>query len=79
MPRAGPSRSQRQPPQTQTQRYGRSQRRHEDEDDAEELVAENYEDDDEPGMEDTNTVRATLIGYIYSFHFSSIWLHLNRT
>ena len=63
MPRAGPSRSQRQPSQTQTQRYGRSQRRHEDEDDAEEIVAENYEDDDEPGMEDASTVRATLVGY----------------
>lgn len=59
MPRAGPSRS-RQPSQTQTQiqRYGRSQRRHEEEDEAEEIIAENYEDDDEPGMEDTNTVRA---------------------
>ncbi len=65
MPRAGPSRSQRQPSQTQTQRYGRSQRRHEDEDDAEEIVAETYEDDDdEPGREDTNTVRAALIGCI---------------
>lgn len=67
MPRAGPSRSQRQPSQTQTQRYGRSQRsqrRHEDSDDAEEIAVENYEDDDEPGMEDTGTVRATLIGYI---------------
>jgi hypothetical protein len=65
MPRAGPSRSQRQPSQIQTQRYGRSQRRHEDEDDAEEIVAENYEDEDEPGMGDSNTVRATLIGYIF--------------
>jgi hypothetical protein len=64
MPRAGPSRSQRHPSQTQTQRYGRSQRRHEDEDGAEEIVAETYEDDDEPGMEDTNTVRAALIGCI---------------
>ena len=59
MPRAGPSRS-RQSSQTQTQRYGRSQRRHEEEDEAEEIIAENYEDDDEPGMEDTHTVRACL-------------------
>ena len=59
MPRAGPSRSQRQPSQTQTQRYGRSQRRREEEDDAEEIV---FEDDDEPGMQDTNTVSAALIG-----------------
>ena len=65
MPRAGPSRSQRQPSQTQTQRYGRSQRRREEEDDAEEIVFENYEDDDEPGMQDTNTVSAALIGYIF--------------
>ena len=64
MPRAGPSRSQRRPSQTQTQRYVRSQRRHEDDDDTEEIVAENYGEDDEPGMEDTNTVRAALIGYI---------------
>jgi hypothetical protein len=64
MPRAGPSRSQRQPSQTQTQRYGRSQRRQEDEDNAEEIVAENYEDDDEPGIEGTNTVRAALFGYV---------------
>ena len=62
MPRAGPSRSQRQPSQTQTQRYGRSQRRREEEDDAEDIVFENYEDDDEPGMQDTNTVSAALIG-----------------
>ena len=66
MPRAGPSRSQRQPSQSQTQSYGRSQRhRHdEDEEDAEEIAAENYEDDDEPGMEDTDTVRAALVDYI---------------
>ena len=62
MPRAGPSRSQRQPSQTQTQRYGRSQRRREEEDDAEDIVFENYEDDDELGMQDTNTVSAALIG-----------------
>lgn len=73
MPRAGPSRSQRQPSQSQSQRYGRSQRRHEDEDEAEEIVAENYEDDDEPGMGDTTTVRAALIRY------NLIRLHLNRT
>ena len=73
MPRAGPSRSQRQPSQSHSQRYGRSQRRHEDEDEAEEIVAENYEDDDEPGMGDTNTVRAALIRY------NLIRLHSNRT
>lgn len=78
MPRAGPSRSQRQPSQTQTQRYGRSQRRHEDEDDAEEIVAENYEDYDEPGMEDASTVRAALIGYISNL-FNLIRLYFNRT
>jgi hypothetical protein len=58
MPRAGPSRSQRQPPQTQTQRYGRSQRRLEDDDDDEEIAVQNSEDDEEPGMDDANTVRA---------------------
>ena len=80
MPRAGPSRSQRQPSQTQTQRYGRSQRRHEDEDDAGDIAAENHEDDDEPGMDDTGTVRATLIGYISKLcRFNLIWLHFNRT
>jgi hypothetical protein len=73
MPRAGPSRSQRQPSQSQSQRYGRSQRRHEDEDGAEDIVAENYEDEDEPSMGDTNTVRAALISY------KLIQLHLNRT
>jgi hypothetical protein len=73
MPRAGPSRSQRQPSQTQTQtqRYGRSRRRHEDEDDAEEIVPENYDDEDEPGMQDTNTVRAALISCnLTRLHFS---------
>jgi hypothetical protein len=64
MPRAGPSRSQRQPPQTQTQRYGRSQRRLEDDDDDEEIAVQNSEDDEEPGMDDANTVRAALVGYI---------------
>jgi hypothetical protein len=57
MPRAGPSRSQRQP--SQTQRYGRSQRRLEDEDD-DEMVVQNSEDEDETGMDDTTTVRAAL-------------------
>ncbi len=70
MPRAGPSRSQRQPSQTQTHRYGRSQRRIEDENDDEEIVVGNYEDDDEP-MEDTNTVRAAPIVYTSSFFGSS--------
>jgi hypothetical protein len=81
MPRAGPSRSQRQPSQTQTQRYGRSQRHHEDEDDAEEILAENYEDDDGPGMEDTNTVRAALIATFltYSCRFNLIRVYFNRT
>jgi hypothetical protein len=50
--------------QTQTQHYGCSQRCHEDEDDAEEIVAENYEDDNDPGMQDGDAVRAVLIGYI---------------
>ncbi len=66
MPHAGPSRSRRHPSQTQTQRYGRSQRRLEEEDDDEEIAVENYEDEDEPGMEDAGTVRAALIGYISS-------------
>ena len=60
MPRAGPSRSQRQPSQTQTQRYGRSQRRLEDED--EEIAVQNSEDDEGHGVDDSNTVRAALVG-----------------
>jgi hypothetical protein len=62
MPRAGPSRSQRQPSQTQTQRYGRSQRRLEDEDEDEEIAIPNSEDDEEPGMDDTNSVRDAPVG-----------------
>lgn len=56
---------QRQPSQTQTQRYGRSQRRREDEDDAEEIVAETYEDEDQPDVEDSNTVRAAYISVLF--------------
>jgi hypothetical protein len=58
MPRAGPSRSQRQPSQTETQRYSRSQRRVEDDDEEEVIEAANYEDDDEPNLDDAGTVRA---------------------
>lgn len=54
MPRAGPSRSQRQfsrtqPPTqnpTQTQRYGRSQRRVEDEEEDEEIALDEDDEDD---------------------------------
>ena len=61
MPRAGPSRSQRQFSQTQAQtqnptqthRYGRSQRRVEDEDEEEEIA---LDEDDEPGADDAGTV-----------------------
>ena len=64
MPRAGPSRTQRQFSQvqaqtqnpTQTQRYSRSQRRVEDDDEEEEIP---LDDDDEPGANDTGTVRDT--------------------
>jgi len=52
MPRAGPSRSQRQPSQTQSQRYGRTQRVIEEEDDEEEVVGQNYDDDEEPGLDE---------------------------
>lgn len=62
MPRAGPSRSQRQPSQTQTQRYSRSQRRLEDEDEDEEIAVQNSEDDEGHGVDDSNTVRAALVG-----------------
>jgi hypothetical protein len=71
MPRAGPSRSQRQPSQTQSQRYGRTQRHVEDGEDGEEVVAQYY-DDDEDGVDDTGggTVRAvtimTLVLYLWS-------------
>jgi hypothetical protein len=70
MPRAGPSRSQRQPSQTQSQRYGRTQRHVEDEEDGEEIIAQFY-DDDEDGVDDTGgTVRAvtmmTLVLYLWS-------------
>lgn len=51
MPRAGPSRSQRQPSQTQPQRYGRTQRVVEG-DDEEEVVGQNYDDDEEPGLDE---------------------------
>ncbi len=58
MPRAGPSRSQRQFSQaqnrTQTQRYARSQRRVEEEDDEEEIA---LPEDDEPEANNTGTVR----------------------
>jgi hypothetical protein len=64
MPRAGPSRSQRQPSQTQTQRYSRSQRRLEDEDGDEEVAVQHSEDDEEHGVDDSNTVRAALLGHI---------------
>ncbi|KAI0247539.1 MAGE family-domain-containing protein, partial [Lactifluus subvellereus] len=53
MPRAGPSHSQRQTSQTLTQRNGRSKRRVEDDDD-EDIVAQNYEDEAEPGPDDTS-------------------------
>lgn len=71
MPRAGPSRSQRQPSQTQTQRYGRSQRRLEEEEEEEEIAVQNSEDDEEPGLDDTNTVRAAHVGYISDCFLSS--------
>jgi hypothetical protein len=60
MPRAGPSRSQRQPSQTQSQRYGRTQRVVEEEDDEEEVVGLNLDDDEEPGLDEpgSGTVRA---------------------
>jgi len=60
MPRAGPSRSQRQPSQTQSQRYGRIQQVVEEEVDEEEVVGQNYDDDEEPGLDqpDGGTVRA---------------------
>ena len=74
MPRAGPSRSQRQPSQTQTQRYGRSQRRLEDEDD-DEVAVQNSDDDEETGMDDTTTVRVALVSYI-SDSFLSFQLNL---
>ncbi|KAH9987059.1 MAGE family-domain-containing protein [Russula vinacea] len=70
MPRAGPSRSQRQPSQTQTQRYGRSQRRLEDEDD-DEVAVQNSDDDEETGMDDTTTdlkKRATDLVRLALFH-----------
>jgi hypothetical protein len=52
MPRAGPSRSQRQPSQTQSQLYGRSEE--------EEVVDQNYDDEEELGLDepDGGTVRA---------------------
>ena len=55
MPRAGPSRSQRQPSQTQPQLYGRSEEVEE-----EEVVGQNYDDEEEPGLDepDGGTVRA---------------------
>lgn len=50
MPRAGPSRSQRQFSQTQnptqTERYGRSQRRVEDEEEDEEIALDEDDEDD---------------------------------
>ena len=66
MPRAGPSRSQRQFSQTQaqtqhptqTQRYGRSQRRVEEEEEEEEVA---FDDDDEAGADDGGTVRGTTM------------------
>ena len=42
---------------TQMQRYGRSRRRVEDEDEDEEEIT--LDDDDEPGADDTGTVRDT--------------------
>ena len=65
MPRAGPSRSQRQPSQTQSQRHGRTQRRVEDEEDEEEIVVDNYDDDEEAGLDATGsgTVRCTTSMY----------------
>jgi hypothetical protein len=54
MPRAGPSRSQRQPSQAQSQRHGRTQRRIEEDDD-DEVVAQTYEDDEEPGLDDSGS------------------------
>ena len=70
MPRAGPSRQQRRPSQAQTQRHGRSQRRLEEDDD-EEIALENYEYDDEHGMEDAGTVRATCSPH--RLHFLTSW------
>lgn len=64
MPRAGPSRSQRQPSQTQTNLRSRSRRRVEDDDDEEEVADQNYEDDEGPEMDaddNTGTVRATYL------------------
>ena len=61
MPRAGPSRLQRQPLQTQTQHYSRSQRRFEDKDKDEEIAIPNSEDDEEPCMDDTNSVCDALV------------------
>jgi hypothetical protein len=67
MPRAGPSRSQRQVSQTQaqtqnlpqTQRYGRSQRRVEDEEEEDENIALDEEDDDMADENDGENVRDT--------------------
>jgi hypothetical protein len=53
MPRAGPSRSQRQPSQTQSQRYGRTQRHFEDVDDEEEVMVQDYDDNEEAGLDGT--------------------------
>ena len=71
MPRAGPSRSQRQFSQTQnptqTERYGRSQRRVEDEEEEEEIA---LDDDDEPGVDDTGTVRETRHDHSEKIHLT---------
>jgi melanoma-associated antigen len=72
MPRAGPSRSQRQPSQTQTQRYSRSQRRVEDDDEEEVIETQNFEDDDEPNLDDAGTVRV-----LPSFHPPCFKQHKN--
>ena len=69
MPRAGPSRSQRQVSQTQaqtqnpprTQRYGRSQRRVEDEEEEDENIALDEEDDDMADENDGENVRSNKL------------------
>ncbi|KAI9461517.1 MAGE-domain-containing protein [Russula earlei] len=55
MPRAALSHSQRQPSQRETQRSGRTQRRVDYQVDEEEAPTQNYEDDEEPGLDDTDT------------------------
>jgi hypothetical protein len=59
MPRAGPSRGQRHSSQTQTQRYGRGQRRADNyEEEEEEVLGQLSDDKEDPGLEDSGTVRA---------------------